>query len=110
MYCKNCGKEIDNNAAVCIHCGVATDNRPAQGAGGDYAHHELPKCRKCGYIGEFKTEKMFRTKDWVIGIGTLFLGFGLIYLIIIAIIRSDKSSREKICPHCGGVDTATDVY
>ena len=25
MYCKNCGKEIDNNAAVCIHCGVATD-------------------------------------------------------------------------------------
>lgn len=23
MYCKNCGKEIDNKAAVCIHCGVA---------------------------------------------------------------------------------------
>lgn len=26
MFCKNCGKEIDNNAAVCIHCGVATKN------------------------------------------------------------------------------------
>ena len=23
MYCKNCGKQIDDNAAVCIHCGVA---------------------------------------------------------------------------------------
>lgn len=23
MYCKHCGKEIDDKAAVCIHCGVA---------------------------------------------------------------------------------------
>ncbi len=23
MFCKNCGKEIDNKAAVCINCGVA---------------------------------------------------------------------------------------
>lgn len=26
MFCKNCGKEIDDKAVVCIHCGVATDN------------------------------------------------------------------------------------
>lgn len=25
MYCKNCGKQIDDNADVCIHCGVATN-------------------------------------------------------------------------------------
>jgi hypothetical protein len=24
MFCKNCGQEIDDNADVCIHCGVAT--------------------------------------------------------------------------------------
>lgn len=24
MFCKNCGKEIDDKASVCIHCGVAT--------------------------------------------------------------------------------------
>ncbi len=24
MYCNNCGKEIDDNAIVCIHCGVST--------------------------------------------------------------------------------------
>ena len=26
MFCKNCGKEIDNNAVVCVHCGSKTDN------------------------------------------------------------------------------------
>lgn len=25
MFCKNCGKEIDDKAVVCIHCGVATN-------------------------------------------------------------------------------------
>ncbi|WP_334203872.1 zinc ribbon domain-containing protein [Clostridium tertium] len=29
IFCKNCGKEIDDNAAVCIHCGVATNSTPA---------------------------------------------------------------------------------
>jgi uncharacterized membrane protein len=24
MFCKNCGQEIDDNADVCIHCGIAT--------------------------------------------------------------------------------------
>lgn len=26
MICKNCGQEIDNKAAVCVHCGVKTQN------------------------------------------------------------------------------------
>lgn len=26
MFCKNCGKDIDDNAVVCPNCGVATDN------------------------------------------------------------------------------------
>jgi len=25
MFCKNCGKEIDDNAIICIHCGVSTN-------------------------------------------------------------------------------------
>ena len=24
MFCSNCGKEIDDNAIICIHCGVST--------------------------------------------------------------------------------------
>ena len=26
MYCKKCGKEIDNEAVICVHCGCATGN------------------------------------------------------------------------------------
>ena len=26
MFCRNCGKEIDNAAAVCVNCGVAVGN------------------------------------------------------------------------------------
>lgn len=26
MFCYNCGKEIDDKAVVCIHCGVETKN------------------------------------------------------------------------------------
>ena len=25
MFCKNCGKEIDEKAVICVHCGVATN-------------------------------------------------------------------------------------
>ncbi len=38
MFCKNCGKEIDDKAVVCVHCGVATseggliaDDKPSIG-------------------------------------------------------------------------------
>jgi len=27
MFCKNCGKEINENAAVCIHCGCAVEKK-----------------------------------------------------------------------------------
>lgn len=30
MYCINCGQQIDDKAAVCIHCGVATKNVQAK--------------------------------------------------------------------------------
>lgn len=49
MYCKNCGKEIDNLAAVCVHCGVAVGNgsKHCQNCG-----FELPEnaafCQNCG--------------------------------------------------------------
>ena len=30
MFCKNCGKEIDDKATVCVHCGVPTANAQQQ--------------------------------------------------------------------------------
>ena len=50
MYCRNCGKQIDNNAAVCIHCGVAVGN----GANfctncGNATVPGAAVCTNCGY-------------------------------------------------------------
>lgn len=108
MYCKNCGKEINDNAAVCLHCGAAVssdaENKNAP------VYHNVPKCKKCGYVGEPEVEPLFRTKDWIIGlILLLFCGLGVIYFIIVGIMRSDKKKREK-CPQCGSVDTMRDMY
>lgn len=36
MYCKNCGKEINDKAVVCVHCGVAT-GVPVNGGQMNYA-------------------------------------------------------------------------
>ena len=30
LFCKNCGKEIDDKATVCVHCGVPTPNAQPQ--------------------------------------------------------------------------------
>ena len=30
MFCKNCGKEIEDKATVCVHCGVPTANAQPQ--------------------------------------------------------------------------------
>lgn len=53
---------------------------------------------------------MFRTIDWVIGLATLWFGFGIIYFIVMAIIRHDEKNRETICPQCGEKNSAVDVY
>lgn len=29
MFCQNCGKEINDNAVICVHCGCATNNYSA---------------------------------------------------------------------------------
>lgn len=35
MFCSNCGKEIDDKAVVCVHCGCAVE--------GNIALNKLPK-------------------------------------------------------------------
>lgn len=30
MYCSKCGRQIDDWAVVCVHCGAATQNMPQQ--------------------------------------------------------------------------------
>ena len=56
MFCKNCGKEIDDLAAVCIHCGVAVGNgvKFCQNCGSELPE-EAAFCIKCGVSTKGKT-------------------------------------------------------
>ena len=72
MYCKNCGQQIDNNAAVCIHCGVAVGN----GANfcpncGNSTMPGAAVCTKCGYSIMPQTGDKSRLTAGLLGI---FLG------------------------------------
>ena len=62
MYCKNCGKEIDDKASVCIYCGVST-----------------------GYSeeGEVKKVNAFGIAGFVVSLVSLYLG---IYFCIASIV------------------------
>ncbi len=64
MFCKNCGKQIDDNAAICIYCGVATEK-------GTDREDEEKKINAFGITG------------FVIGLISLWLG---IYFCIASII------------------------
>jgi uncharacterized membrane protein YvbJ len=46
MFCKNCGQKIDDNADICIHCGVATDKNNSSISSLDNPSH-LPGILGC---------------------------------------------------------------
>lgn len=107
MYCKNCGKEIADNAAVCVNCGVPV------GKGSSFCHNcgtetndEAAVCVKCGVSLNEKTDSADSTNKkskslavilaiavGVFGIHDFYLGYkkrGIIKLIctILAILTS----------------------
>lgn len=50
MFCKNCGNEIDPNAAICVKCGFqkGTGNKYCQNCGVEVAEGAAV-CTNCGY-------------------------------------------------------------
>lgn len=49
MYCRNCGKEISDEAVICVHCGVPAGkgNTYCSNCGGE-VHPEAVICVNCG--------------------------------------------------------------
>jgi hypothetical protein len=73
--------------------------------------HSTPKCTSCGMVTQWKVGPILRPIDWVIAIVLFFFfGTGLIYLLIVFVIRSNPNNREKICPNCGARNMWTFVY
>lgn len=102
MYCKNCGKEIDDKAAVCIHCGVATHEQTQQpvvnvvntntntnvNRGPAYIHKKKwPAFWLCLLLGEFGAHRFYVGK---VGTGLIWLFtmgmFGIGWLIDLVMI------------------------
>jgi len=76
MFCKNCGKEIDNNAYVCIHCGVkvSEENKPA-------VNTEADNGSKVGW-------------------GFLSWFVPIVGLILFCVWRTERPKTAKVCGMC----------
>ena len=78
MYCRNCGNEMNNEAAVCVKCGVPT------GKGNSYCPNcgvetnpEAVVCVQCGVsLAHKEEEAAVGTKSKLVaGLLGIFLGF-----------------------------------
>ena len=111
MFCKNCGKQILDDAKWCSSCGTSVDGSAPQTTQNQPTRHSVPKCTNCGHVGEMKPGPLFRKNDliWIIMLMFAF-GGGFIYAAYIFITRSNPDKREKICPNCGSVNRYTMLY
>ena len=51
MFCSNCGKEIDEKAVICIHCGCATHNNQLEEENRKSIIAAILLCLFLGFIG-----------------------------------------------------------
>lgn len=110
MFCQKCGAQNPDNVVKCQSCGEPLQNVVTVQA--QASKHDVPRCTCCGYVGEWKLDSVFRPVDFVIGIPLLILGIipGVIYLVTVGLIRSNKNRRAKICPQCKARNLWTFFY
>jgi TM2 domain-containing membrane protein YozV len=72
MYCRNCGKQIDDSSAFCVYCGVATTNQPGTNLviDGVQRYDWLTTLLLCFFLGGFGVHS-FYTKKTAIGVAQL---------------------------------------
>jgi len=85
MFCKNCGKEIDDKAAVCVYCGVPTKAE----------REEKEKTNGFGIAG------------FVVSLVSLWLGsFYCLASIVGLVLSIIGMSKSKVCGKCNGLAVA----
>ena len=85
MYCKNCGKEIDDKAVICVHCGVAV---------GEIAKED-EKINKFGIAG------------FVVSLLSLWFGIYFCIASIVGLVLSVVGvAKRKNCNSANGLATA----
>ena len=108
-FCTNCGKEIHDEAVVCVHCGAEVKKVATSGV---EKFHKTPKCTCCGNIAPWKVGPIFRPMDWIAGalFGLFGIFPGVIYLAVVGLIRMNENNREKTCTKCGAKNLFTFEY
>ncbi len=94
MFCKNCGKEIDDKAAVCVHCGVATNNSPNEKSW-------VAALLLCFFLGGFGAHRFYTGHT-----GTGVLQLVLTITLIGAIISGPWVLIDLISILCGSFKTS----
>ena len=83
MFCQNCGKEIDDKAVICPHCGVpVTSSKPAVVSNGE--KEWLVTLLLCIFLGGFGIHRFYVGKTGT-GIAQLVLTITIVGSIITAI-------------------------
>jgi hypothetical protein len=100
MYCANCGKQIDDRAVICVHCGVATGNPTVTSssslidANGVQRYDWLTTLLLCFFLGSLGIHS-FYTKRTGIGVAQLLtLGGCGIWALIDLIMIITESYRD----------------
>ena len=83
-FCRNCGQQIDDRAAVCPHCGVAQENKPQVVDNGGFGWGVLGCCIPIVGLVLFLVWKDTKPKTAkAAGIGALVsVGIGILYYIL----------------------------
>lgn len=84
VFCRNCGQQIDDRAAVCPHCGVAQENKPQVVDNGGFGWGVLGCCIPIVGLVLFLVWKDTKPKTAkAAGIGALVsVGIGILYYIL----------------------------
>lgn len=83
-FCRNCGQQIDDRAAVCPHCGVVQENKPQVVDNGGFGWGVLGCCIPIVGLVLFLVWKDTKPKTAkAAGIGALVsVGIGILYYIL----------------------------
>lgn len=76
MFCKNCGQQIDDLAAVCVHCGVnvGVGNKFCKNCGAAIADPNAAICTSCGCPTANKVQAANGKSKLAAGLLGIFLG------------------------------------
>ncbi|MFI3283104.1 MAG: TM2 domain-containing protein [Rikenellaceae bacterium] len=91
MYCKNCGKEINNRAVICVHCGCSVAPN-----GGHGTNQGVIVLLLCLFLGTLGVHRFYVGKIWTGLLMLVTFGcFGILYVIdLIMIILGEFTDSQ----------------